>query len=1009
MTLTNCEYDDNAIAIVAMECRVPGADNVDRLWELLQHNRCTIEDLSDDQLADAGVSPELRSHPDYVKRAAILEDVDKFDATYFDMSEREADVLDVQQRMMLEAAVTLLNRGNVDPARVGQRIGVFAGSGFSSYLFGVLEQTELVDALGEMVVRHGNDKDFLANRISYKLNLQGPSVNVQTSCSTGLVAVHSAAQSLLLGECDLAIAGAVHIRLPQHAGYKYQPDGVLSPDGVCRPFDADARGTVFTNGLGLVLLKRLRDAMEDGDDIVAVIAGSAVNNDGSKKVGFTAPSVSGQSEVLAEALAVAGVCPGDMQFIEAHGTGTLLGDPIEFEAIRQAYGPEGSPCAIGSLKGHFGHFNIAAGVMGLIKTALVLRNGIVPATLHVQRVNPQLELDGSRFFIADSQLQLDMSQTRYAAVSAFGMGGTNCHVVLRSAPAVARTASAMTTRAQLLTFSARSDDALDRMATLLAERFEAAPETSLADVAYTSRIGRPLLPVRAAVVARDASEAAARLRSRAFPRSRSTRSPLLAFVFGGQGTQRLGMGRALAEQWPAYREHLEHALHALEAAGQTGVRASLWEATSDAELLPTDVAQPLIFAVEYALAQALIDSGVRPSHLMGHSLGELVAATVGGVFDIRTAGVIVAARARFMAACEAGAMLSVDNPEPFRQMLDTGSLALAAHNSPRQYVLSGSIGTIEQAESIAKASDLVHQRLKTSHAFHSPMMAPAAQMLLGALRDLEFGIARMPIVSNITGRLLTEYEYRNPAYWSEHLVRTVRFAASVDTLSDLGVRHFIEIGYGHAMGNLLRGNLRDNAAQEAVIVSAMASTDHEYTDFLEAIALGWTLAPDVDIDAHIDGRSKIPLPVYPFARDTHWVPPVIAFQPRRRSASVEDRSIHPSCAAPAAPATATATANGDTNASGMPAAIQRADAAQANPVESPVADIYRTFLGGTQLDTALSFFELGGNSLLAIQLVNRLRETFEVDIPLRSFYERSSIAALSREIARQLLEEPANV
>jgi len=466
------------------------------------------------------------------------------------------------------------------------------------------------------------------------------------------------------------------------------------------------------------------------------------------------------------------------------------------------------------------------------------------------------------------------------------------------------------------------------------------------------------------------------------------------------------MGRALAADWPAYRDHLEHAVHALDPAGETGLRACLWEATSDAELLPTDIAQPLLFAVEYALAQALIDSGVRPDYLMGHSLGEVVAASVSGVFDLESAGLIVAARARLMAACVAGAMLSVEHPEPFRPMLDAGLLALAAHNSPRQYVLSGSLADIEEAEAMAQACGLAHQRLKTSHAFHSPMMAPAARMFLDYLRDMDFGTARMPIISNVTGRLLTEYEYRNPAYWSDHLVRTVQFAASVDTLADLGVRHFIEIGHGHAMGNLLRGNLRESAAREAVIVPAIASVDHEYAHFLEAVALGWTLAPDVDIDAHVDGRRKISLPVYPFARDTHWVRPVIGFQPRRQAVPVESESVRPSCVA-SSEAIPAATDGAD--ATGVPAANQTVDAGESNPVEGPVADIYRTFLGGTEMSKALSFFELGGNSLLAIQLVNRLRETFQVDIPLRSFYERSSIAAISREIARQLLEEPANV
>jgi len=996
MNLTDRDHHENAIAIVAMECRVPGADDVDKLWKLLLEERSLIQDLSDAQLDDAGVPAELRSHPLYVKRAAILEDVDKFDAAYFDMSAREADVLDVQQRMMLEASVTLLNRGNVDPERANKRIGVFAGSGFSSYLFGVLEHAELVDAMGEMLVRHGNDKDFLANRISYKLNLQGPSVNIQTSCSTGLVAVHCAAQSLLLGECDLAIAGSVYVRLPQNSGYKYQADGVLAPDGVCRPFDADAQGTVFTSGLGLVLLKRLREATEDGDDIVAVIAGSAINNDGAQKVSFTAPSVSGQINVINDALAVAGVPPEKVQYIEAHGTGTALGDPIEIEAIRQAYGLDGGPCTIGSLKGHFGHFNIAAGIIGLIKAALVLKHGVVPGTLNLQCVNPQLGLDDTRFRIASHPLRLDLEQPRHAAVSAFGMGGTNCHVVLSSAPATpcVTKATAITDRAQLFTFSAKSDEALERMADRFADQFEATPETSMSDAAYTSHGGRPHLPVRGAVVARNAGEAAIRLRGRDFPSgARSSLGPL-AFVFGGQGTQRLGMGRALAQAWPPFRGHLERALDALRCRDDVCLNDVFWRAESEAELLPTDIAQPLIFAVEYALAQSLVDSGLQPGYVMGHSLGEVVAATVSGVFDVTTAGAMVAVRARAMAGCEPGAMLSVQRLEPFQALLDAGALALAAHNSPRQYVLSGALSAIEAAKDLAHTHGVSHQALRTSHAFHSPMMDTAARTLLEHMRQVSFGTASIPLVSNITGRLLTEYEYRNPAYWADHLVRTVQFAASVDTLSEHGVRHFIEIGNGHAMGNLVRANLRD-----ARIVSALAGADDEYAHFLEAVALAWTSSWDLDIAPYVDGRRMISLPVYPFARESHWIKPVIGFQPRQRALPQM-----PIGSPDAASATSASGAGNGASSGRAPDMVE-----QSNPVEYPVSEIYRAFLGGVELDRDLSFFELGGNSLLAIQLINRLRETFNVEISLRGFYQHSSIAAISIEIARKLLQETVHV
>lgn len=412
--------DDDAVAIVAMECRLPQAADVDEFWQLLVDGHTAVTDLTDGQVAAAGVPAAQRSRPDYVKRAGVLDGVAEFDSGYFGYSQREADILDVQQRLMLEKSVALLERANIDPQRTDQRIGVFAGSGMSTYVFGALRRPDLVESLGEMLVRHGNDKDFLATRISYKLNLRGPSLNVQTACSTGLVAVHSAVQSLLLNECDAAVAGAVYIRVPQESGYQYQVGGVLSPDGVCRPFDAGANGTLFTNGLGLVLLKRLDDAIADGDRVYAVIAGSAVNNDGAQKVSFTAPSVSGQVAVLREALEISGAEPGDLDYLEAHGTGTALGDPIEIEAIKQAFGTEGAPCGIGSLKGNFGHLNIAAGIVGLIKAALVLDRGYVPPTVNVREINPALELEGSRYYVTTEGRELDPGRTHWVGVSEIG-------------------------------------------------------------------------------------------------------------------------------------------------------------------------------------------------------------------------------------------------------------------------------------------------------------------------------------------------------------------------------------------------------------------------------------------------------------------------------------------------------------------------------------------------------------------------------------------------------------
>lgn len=996
-------HDENAIAIVAMECNIPGARNVDQLWDLLQRGECTIQNLSDEQLQDAGITATLRNSPDYVRRAGVLEDVDKFDEAYFDMSSREADILDPQQRLMLEAAVTLLNRGNVDPDRSNQRIGVFAGSAFSTYLFGVLQREDLMGSFGEMLVRHGNDKDFIAPRISYKLNLEGPSLNIQTSCSTGLVAVHSAVQSLLLGECDLAMAGAVCIKLPQHAGYRYQTDGVLSPDGECRPFDADAKGTIFTNGLGLVLLKRLEDAVADGDEIVAVIAGSAVNNDGSRKVGFTAPSVNGQMQVLKSALEVAGMSPEQVQYIEAHGTGTLLGDPIEVEAIKQAYGNVGPRCGIGSLKGNFGHFNIAAGIIGLIKAALVVKHGVVPQTINLRTVNPQLGLEGTRFFITDNPISLNNESTRYAAVSAFGMGGTNSHLVLRSHDVPVPTSDATSADpqgVQLFAFSAKNLPALERMAKQYEQQLSAVPGLSLADAAYTAHVARPVMSARAAVVARDAEEAAHKLASGQYHKGNVVKSSPLAFVFGGQGTQHVRMGQDLARHCPTFAQRLQQGLDLLEHATGRNLTSYLWQADHAESLTDTALAQPAIFAVEHALASSLIEHGVRPSYLIGHSLGELVAATVAGVLDLETAAAVVAKRAQLMAACEPGAMLSVESLETFEPMIRDRRLAVAARNAQRQYVLSGELTEVETAMRLAQQQGVVHQRLRTSHAFHSPMMQSAAKNFLEFMSDLRYEKANIPIVSNVTGQLLGEYEVRNPLYWTEHLLRTVRFSDGVACLTQLGVRHFVEIGHGFSMSNLVRANLSPQVAAESLIVQAMGSVDEEYTCYLDTVAMAYTLTPGLALEPHIRVGRKVSLPTYPFARNAHWVNPVLGFQLPSHTTSTE---MPVQVAAAMASKSSALGVQAPQSVDSVPK-TEMEDSDEDNPVEGIVQGIYRDFLGGEHIDRELTFFDLGGNSLVAIQLINRLRETFQVDIPLRGFYQGSSIASVSNLIAQRLLE-----
>ncbi|MET8683124.1 beta-ketoacyl synthase N-terminal-like domain-containing protein [Streptomyces sp. NPDC004732] len=1001
------ESDDELIAIVSMECRLPQADDVDEFWRKLVDGESAVRDLTDEEVAAAGVPQGRRSRADYVKRAGVLDGVAEFDSTYFGYSPREADILDVQQRLMLESSVSLLERANIDPHRTQQRIGVFAGSGMSTYLFGALRRRDLVESLGEMVIRHGNDKDFLATRTSYKLNLRGPSVNVQTACSTGLVAVHSAVQSLLLNECDAAVAGAVHVRLPQHAGYRYQVGGVLSPDGVCRPFGSGANGTVFTNGIGLVLLKRLRDAVADGDEVHAVIAASAVNNDGAEKVSFTAPSVSGQVDVLSDALQISGAKQTDITYIEAHGTGTALGDPIEIEAIKQAYGLDGDPCGIGSLKGNFGHLNIAAGIIGLIKTALVLKHGYVPPTVNVDEVNPALELDDSRYFVTTEGLSLDRDAENWAAVSAFGMGGTNGHVILKSfAPTPAEktpddTADAADAGPSILTFSARSEDALRGQAAALADRLAADPDASLAAYAHTLREGRTLHPYRASLAAVDRAEAVTRLRAGRYHRGAEAGTNDIAFVFAGQGTQRQAMGAALATKNEHFARRLAEAVDAVNEHTDFDVRTYLGP-EGPVDGIDTSVAQPLLFAVEYALATALVDAGVRPRYVLGHSLGEIVAATVAGVFDLRSAAALVATRARLMGSCPTGSMLAVDRLDAFTDLLDGGDLVVAATNSPAQFVLSGTHEAVGEAVARAADAGVRHQRLATSHAFHSPLMRGAAEEFRTFLHTVEFRAPRIALVSNITGRVLTEYEARSPHYWADHLLRTVDFAESMETLREAGVRRFIEIGSGRSMSNLVRANLASEAELTPELAQTLGELEHEEEAFADAVALGWAADPEVPVEEYATAARMVSLPTYAFERHVHWVEPTLGF-------GSDDGADVPAAAPVSAPVPAVPAATAST----APDAGSDDLDGPTEEIRAIVAKIFESFIGGpgsaSAADHEREFFELGGNSLMAIQLINKLRETFELDFSVRDFYENSSVSATTNVIKSLLLQEPARV
>ncbi|MGW7329911.1 type I polyketide synthase [Streptomyces sp. NPDC054840] len=886
---------EQSVAIIGMSGRFPGAGDVDALWRMVAAGEEGRTDYSDEQLAEAGVPERLLTDPAYVKSGFPVDGFDRFDAEFFGVTRSEAELMDPQHRLLLETAWQALERAGYPAGSFEGRTGVFAGTSGSGYL-----RERIADAgadgriSDEIQVAIGNDPGMLALRVSYKLGLTGPSFTVQSACSSSLVGVHLAVQSLLSRESDMALAGGVAVREFEPRGYRYEEGAILSTDGHCRPFDADASGTVSGDGVALVVLKRLEDAVADGDHIHAVIRGSAVNNDGAAKIGFTAPSPHGQAEVIAEALAVAGIEAGTVQYVEAHGTATPLGDPIEVQALTEAFGPDAAAGSVhlGSVKSNIGHLDAAAGVAGLIKAALALEHRFIPPTAHFRAPNPRLALDKGPFVVTGEGTPWPRTATPpRAGVSAFGIGGTNAHVVLEVAPAVAAEADTDGDW-QVLPLSARTPEALDAAAARLADALTGSG-AALADAAHTLQSGRAALPFRRAVVADSREGAAAALRRHrpAMAAGQGEAKPEVVFLFPGQGAQYPGMGADLYRTEPVFRAALDRCAELLLPHLGWDVREVAFRADGEEtreRLRQTLYTQPTVFSVDYATAQLLLSWGVEPSAMTGHSLGEYVAACLAGVFSLEDILRVVARRAQLMQDLTPGRMLSVLlDEEALTRALD-GRATIAAVNAPGSCVVAGTPEEVAEARRVLEAQGASVRELETSHAFHTALVESALPGLEEVLRSVTLNAPRIPFLSNVTGTWITDEQATDPAYWVAHTRRPVRFSDGVAALAQRGPAVFVEAGPGSQLGGLV-GTHPEPGPVVTLLRKPRAGAEApaENRAVREGLAELWCHGVEADWSAlHGDtGRRRVPLPAYPFQGRSHLLP-----KPARTTSVRTDRS-----------------------------------------------------------------------------------------------------------------------
>jgi acyl transferase domain-containing protein len=891
--MTQIDWDDSEtaesldIAIIGMSGRFPGAGNLQEFWHNLRDGVESIRFFTDEEMRAFGVDATSLSDTTFIKAGAILNGVDQFDASFFGYPPREAALLDPQHRIFLECAWEALENAGYNSETFEGAVGVYAGMSLSTYLlYNLLGNPRCSTAEDHFQVMLGSDKDFLSTRVSYHMNLRGPSLDVQTGCSTSLVAVSLACQSLLTYQCDMAMAGGISIQVPQRTGYFYQEGGLNSPDGHCRAFDARAEGTIFGSGAGVVILKRLTDAMVAGDQILAIIKGVAINNDGSHKIGYTAPSVDGQAQVITAAQTLAGVEAESISYIETHGTGTTLGDPIEVAALTKAFRAATNArqfCAIGSVKTNLGHLDAAAGIAGFIKTVLAIRHKQLPPSLHFKEANPKIDFSSSPFYVNHTLSDWKKNGTPLrAGVSSFGIGGTNAHAILEEAPSVEPSGASRPW--QLLLLSAKTSAALESATANLLNHLKQQAEINLADVAYTLQVGRKSFDYRRMLVCSDLQDGVKALESepqRMFTGYQQAGERPVAFMFPGGGAQYVNMGFDLYQTEAVFRQAVDTCCELLKPRLGFDLRNFLYPGTDPSpelvnQMKRTLIGLPALFVIEYATAKLWMSWGIRPQAMIGHSLGEYAAACLAGVFSLEDALSLVVLRGKLFEQLPRGAMLSIPLPEEQVRQHINGKLSVAAINAPSQCIVSGSIEAIEEVTAWLTDKEIEFRQIQIDVAAHSDMVTPILEPLARLLETLHLEEPRIPYVSNVTAKWIAPGEATNPGYWTRHLRQTVRFGEGIKALLEEPEYVVLEVGPGQTLCTLAK--MQSGVERARTVFASMRHPYERQSDVAFILSsLGKLALAGVEIDwiafHAAERRHRVALPTYPFEHRRYWIEP----------------------------------------------------------------------------------------------------------------------------------------